>query len=374
MLPCHIPRALQRLRLSLPLRLPLRPPFWLCVLVAFVLGREKAFAAEESALDAFSSETTRPWELSGSAVLETVYEDGTVKTKSTGAEEKDQRYVGKLANTGSLPLGQRILARANLTGLFRDGLRQDTLSTERKVVTREGAASGGLDISYRATPDVEVAGGLGILHLFEENRRIETLQLQSTTRAEAVQIYTPRFSVLKRSSLFAAGLFARIGSEKKRSYKRITEQQEDSGQEFAIVPTEVGLTGRFWLGGLSEITGEMAFVKLSSSEEKTEQLSPIHKDYFRLSMGMEHGLVPNTFVASGKLSHRTLSYADQGFVSFENIPKTKFELNFRLPSLPLSPGIGGAFEFAQDKQSTPELNSEFQWLAYTLQLSLGQTL
>jgi hypothetical protein len=348
---------------------------WLILcLAAFTLFPQIALSDVQSLHDAYAYRAAAKPDLQMVSKSDVSYEDGSIKTKSVDAKEVDQRYVVSTLAYAGAQLNPSACFKLAIFGLFRDGLKQDTVSTDRKVSFRESEAGGSLDLGYKLNTDINVMAGLGLLHLPKSTKTVKSDTLNSETSYEAITFYSPRFSVLKSTSLFTAGLFFQKGLEKKRTYARNTALASEAGEKYETMASEFGLTGRVWLGTGSEFSAELIFAKLSASDEKTEQGSPINKDFFKVRFGTMQSILANAFTLGANLAYRSANYADQGFMSFENIAKTKIESFAVFNAVPLNPALGLGFEIAQDKQSTPELNAEFLWLAYSLTLSVGHKL
>lgn len=339
------------------------------LILSLWIGPQEAQALEPELDHAFGLEATRPLSNRVGTSVEAAWVDASIETKNTDSREIDQRYVGTVRAEGAYSpiasMGVRLFARSK----YADLLRQDSLTADRRVREKTLRANGALDVSFAAAQGIEVFGGIAGVHLPKAKKTVELSSLRSETTYNSVTAYAPRLGLLKRTPLFAAGLFYSLMSEHERKYVvKTTGLEDETGKEKVTIPSSFGGMARFFLGSSTELELEFALVQLGESAEKTEQDAPYYRDYYRIRAG---GLFPafGTLSIYAALEHRTLSYNDQGFMMMDNIPLTALEFRVVTPG-PIKLFAGSTLVYGQDSQSIPELNADFTFLSFSSKLGL----
>jgi|GEM_PF-4782350 len=337
---------------------------------AFVPSHARAF--EPDLDDSFELRATRAFSTSFSTGAEATYVDARVKTRGTESEELDQRYVAALRFDSSYSPSQAVSLRVFARGRYFDGLRQDSLSADRKVSEKRISANGALDASFAASQGIEVFVGCALLQLPESKKDVRLVSVSSQSTYKKATVYAPRLGLLKRAPSFSAGMFYTLMAETKRTYTRSTNLESETGEEFVTLPSSFGGTLRFTPGGGKDLELELslALVQLGDSSEKTEQGTDLSRDYYRIHLGGYFPVVSGTLSAYATVSHRTLAYNDQGFMTMENIPLTTIQL--LAVTAAAGPRFYGGVQvgYGSDSQSIPELNAQFTYKSYALKLGL----
>lgn len=338
------------------------------VVAGGLFPRRVALAFEPELDDWFALEAARPFGTRLGSAAEAGYVDATIETGNTGSKELDQRYfAGARADVAYSP-APAVSFRAFARGVLVDTLRQDSLAADRSVRSKETRLNGALDASFSAAQGIEVFLGSAVAHTLGSRRTVKLPAVESTTEFAPATVYAPRLGLLKRANAFAAGLYYGLLAEEERSYERTTGLDEDRGREWVTVPSILGGTARFTFGKDFELESDLALVQLGESEEKTEQGAPLYRDYFRIRFGALFPL--GAWGLGATLTHRTLSYDDQGFMTMETIPATRLDARVVTLGQGARAWAGFGFTYGTDAQSIPELNADFSLKTYALNLGI----
>ncbi len=222
-------------------------------------------------------------------------------------------------------------------------------------------------LGLETSNQIKVFGGADLKG--ETSRTIErnNAGLQSTQETEGHFLWRPLVGLTKSSSAWFAGAFYAFGDEAEVTQTTEVLGDTRSVETFVFLAPKIGGFFQSAIGSALRLGAELDFILGSSSSLKSGDQSVLSDSY------RAHFHV--IFQRSGKsslwlgISHQTASYANQNFIGFETIPITDFEASYRSDGGFL---LGAILSYADDKQSTEEINRNFQ--IYGLSLRTGYKL
>lgn len=263
---------------------------------------------------------------------------------------------------GQWELSQRFKAHAEVygAGAYLEE-NEDGNGPSTTASTWFGGYGGRANVSLLTSNEISVFGGAEVRG--ESSRTLDrnNAGIKSSTTTEGHVLWRPYFGLIKKASAWHAGAWYAAGDENERTVT--TEVLGDKRTEKELVTLAPRFGGFFdsSVGGQITVGTEIDFIMGSSASLKSGD-KDVSDDSYRAQV---HALLQlgGSSALWLALAHETLSYADQDFVTFENIPQTDFEACLLFGS-----GIylGAILTYGQDKQSTDEINRSFELYGFSL--------
>lgn len=263
---------------------------------------------------------------------------------------------------GQWDLSQRFKAHAEVYGAAvyaeesEDGSGPSTTAS-----TWFGGYGGRAHLSLLTSNDIRVFGGVEVHGQSSSTMERDNAGIKSKTITDGHLLWRPFFGLMKKASAWHAGAWYGAGADKERPVT--TEVLGDKRTEKEVVTLAPRFGGFFdsSLGGQINLGTEIDFILGSDSSLKAGEKDVLDDSYrVQVHALLQLGGSSALWLA---LSHETLSYADQDFVTFENIPQTDFETCFLFGS---GMYLGAILTYGQDKQSTDDINRSFQLYGVSL--------
>lgn len=305
---------------------------------------------------------------------ELFFVDALFTNKGTDTEQLDQRAGATLTVKAASTPGQRIGARGGAHAKAWTRKKIDSEDTSSKLEEKALEGTGYLSGVVSTDGGIEVFGGVEGVYLPKTLRKKSLSSGTLTTTLAKTNVFTYHLGVLKRSGqTWSAGAWMRLSAEAKRSYERPLSPTPQ-GEESVFLPGILAGFAQFAVTSGLNLGLEFALVSASGGSEKAEDGNPVLRDSYRVHARLDWAMTNQTALGVG-IRHSTLSYNDQGYMNFDNIPATTAEIL-------LSSGGGGSggglklfggvhFTLAEDSQTTPELNAKYSLYAYALRVGCG---
>jgi hypothetical protein len=266
---------------------------------------------------------------------------------------------------GALKLNERIRTSADVYGAVILIEETETSQGPKTSASAQGIAYGGrFGVSLATDNDLEVGAAAEIRAKGESTLDRDNATLKSKTKTAAHLLWRPGFVLKKRSDRWTAGAFYELGDDEKVKITATVLDDQRETETYATLPPRFGAFFDLSIGTNMSIGTELSFIRGSSSSLRAGT-SEVFDDSYRTSFHIRFGERDRDSIWIS-LSHESLSYADQDYIAFENIPVTEAEVTWTTTT---GWYLGALLTYSSDKQSTEEINRNF--LIYGLGLRTG---
>ena len=304
---------------------------------------------------------------------DTYFVDGSVTSLPTESVTYDRTLFNQLRAGGNFVLTPNIGLRLVLAG--SNAFRKEEGKQEPRKITSElrSELKPEFAFTYLTQTGLEVVFGLAFWMLNAFDRNSETDTIRSVESVGTASLSTPYLGVVKRSGGFDGGFFYKLGADRNRKIRIVTNQTADelTFSDQVHDPTTVGLFTRIKLGVLTA-GGSFEAVAAGEGGTRTDNGDTVSEDYlrFRLEAKAPLGAIAAIF---GAVTHRTLSYADNRNVTFTSMPMTVTHLRIILGSAETNSFVGIMYGTGKDGQSLPEFNADYKLTVVGGSLGLNLT-
>lgn len=289
--------------------------------------------------------------------------DGIITTTPPDSKNYDRR-IEVLANVGGeAMLSTRFAARLNVKAdaVKRRVTSEDVHSPvldETSVVYHPA-----FDLTFITDKGLELFGGVEG-HVYTSSNREESSANGKTKATFApVNILARRFGVTRHAGSWNGGFYYVTGAEGERTvHTSVFDGSTSEAKDIVFVPSRFGIFGDFNAGARWDF--DLAFLQARGKGSKDEKGVTAYADYFEAKFG---GLVMfgNLGMKAG-VFHKTLSYANNAFVTLETIPMTSLKMLLLLGSADQHAFAGVIVGQGRDGQSLPEFNAKYESLGYAV--------
>ncbi len=283
--------------------------------------------------------------------------DGKI-TSSPGTTKLDRRLenlsiVGFDSNLG------RWGVRGNVKAEYSKR-RQSEDEEPRSVVDETVMTySPSVDVTFVTDKGLEIFGGALVQMQPAYTQSVDAGTVSSETAFDATRLIVRRFGVLRRSGAWSGGFYYVMGAETTRGFEQSgSDGSTLSENDVIFVPSRVGVFGEFEAAS-TLWDFELDFVQARGMGPKDDTGATIYTDYFEARMA---GLFffGGALGMKGGLAHKTLSYANNAYVTLETIPVTSLKLLGVLGKEESHAYAGIIAATGKDGQSLPEFNATYE--------------
>lgn len=297
--------------------------------------------------------------------------DAKVVTYPPDSAKLDRRLESLSIVGFNLPINSRFGVRAQAAYEYshrREAETEEPISLVDRTVMKIAAQADGVFIT---TGGLELSGGMTGWLLPTSTETVDSDLTSSQTDFSSVLILAPRFALVKRGPSWSGGFYYQMGKEGERTFdKSASDGSTVSGTTVAYIPPTIGLIGDTSIRGGSHIQLEGMAIQAGSGGEKGNDGRTINSNYMRLK-AQWYSLYNNGMAWRGGISYQTLSYADNAYVSIENIPFTTIRGTMLTGTDDSHIDAGFVFGYGFDKQSTSGFNAKYELKGLALTLGLG---
>lgn len=337
---------------------------WLVLAAALLAPHAVAFPAEDDqspgTMAIHFNKQTNVWSRLDFGVL-----DGKVTTSPPDTTKYDRRAESLGILGAETLVGQRFGVRFNVKGEISKRRQQEASGPTATVDSTVKTFKPSVDLTFITDKGLELFGGVESQIVPGYTESVNSTSGESTTKFASSTVASKRFGVVRRTSAWAGGFYYQMGAEETRT---VTQTAFDgSGAEVddvVFIPSKIGVMGNFQaLSALWDF--EFDFIQARGKGPKDDQGNTTYTDYFEAHFGslffFGSGIGMNTSVF-----HKTLSYANNAFVTIETIPVTSVKLLGVLGDAQNNAFLGIIGAYGKDGQSLPEFNATYQVQAYAL--------
>lgn len=291
--------------------------------------------------------------------------DGKVTTSPPDSVKYDRRAetAGSLGAEGIL--GKRFGVRLNVRGELSKRRQQEAEGPKATVDATVKTYKPSLDLTFITDKGLEIFGGEEMEIVPGYTESVASTSGDSTTKFGKSSVSSKRFGVVRRAGAWSGGFYYQMGAESKRTVEQTAFDGSGSASEdIVFIPSRIGVMGAF--KALSAYWDfELAFVQARGKGPKDDQGNTTYTDYFETHLGALYffsgGLGLDT-----SIFHKTLSYANNAFVTMETIPSTSVKLAGALGNDESHAFLGVIYAFGKDGQSLPEFNATYEFDAFAV--------
>lgn len=344
-------------------------PFQL-VTCLFVAGSAAAFPTQDDqtpgAMATNFRQKNKVW-----TRLDMGFVDGKVTSKP-GTTKLDRRIESMAVAGFDAGFNQRWGVRGNFKADYSKRRQSEEEEPRADVDETVTTYAPSLDVTFVTDKGLEIFGGAVMQMQPAYKQTVDAGNVSSETAFDATKLTVRRFGVVRRSGVWSGGFYYVMGAETDRGF----EQSASDGSSLAasdvvFVPSRVGVFGEFsaW-ATLWDF--ELDFVQARGMGPKDDAGSTIYTDYFEARMGGLY-MFGGAWGTKTSVAHKTLSYANNSYVTLESIPITSIKLLGVLGSDKSYGYAGVIMANGKDGQSLPEFNATYELnaLAVTVGLQLS---
>jgi hypothetical protein len=284
--------------------------------------------------------------------------DGSVTTNPPGVTRHDRRLQATF-NTGA----DYALAKGGVRGSLKafGSFEKSEEDQEPKVPINQfiKRIQPAFDFTFINPKGLEIFMGVQLHHEFAYDRIIASDLINQTASFSEISLNVFRFGMMRRGGSWNGGFYYVNGASGKRDVNIKVEGISDELQttESVQVAPEVGIIASFNLSGFaSEL--DLAMIQASESPDLSADGISVVDDYLKIRFGSYIPIGIGTIYAG--ITHQTLSYSSNAFVTLDTIPRTLLKAKFLLGGMDSNLFVGGMYSFGDDGLSIPETNETFE--------------
>lgn len=297
------------------------------------------------------------------------YHDGYFENSGTDTKQLDTRFGGAETIEATKSFSGKFNLRISAEGNYTQRKKIDLSDSEKYLQEKKSQFGASVTGLFFIQNSMELSLGMTYAQLpqWKSNKHISSGT--STTTYKGTSLATYRIAFVKRvGNGLAAGAWYQFQGQSKRTSETPNSPQGTS-EDVAFIPASFGgFIGHNW-GDAARANLEAIFVAANKADEQTDEGHKLNRDYYKLVTNADYS--PTSGIILELLfRYRTLSYNDQGYMNFENIPSTSAGLGAYAGNRNSHIYIGYDFSIASDSQTTPELNAKYSLYAHLLKLGL----
>lgn len=291
--------------------------------------------------------------------------DGKVTTSPPDAVKYDRRAetLGVLGAEGIF--AKRFGARLNLKGEISKRRQQEAEGPKATVDSVVKTYRPSLDLTFITDKGLEIFGGqeMQIIPAYKET--VASSNGESTTAFGDSSVASRRFGVVRRAGAWSGGFYYQMGAESERTVEQTAfDGSGAEAEDVVFIPSRIGVMGAF--KAISTLWDfELDFVQARGKGPKDDQGNTTYTDYFETHLGGLY-FFGGSLGMKGSIFHKTLSYANNAFVTMETIPATSIKLLGVIGNDESNAFLGVIYAFGKDGQSLPEFNAEYEFDAFAV--------
>ena len=284
--------------------------------------------------------------------------DGEIQTTPPGSKESDRR-LESLSNIGVDRVIGGMGLRLNLKSYITWNRREET--TERVTLSDEHKSRWvpSVDATYVTPKGLELAFGGMLWYEKEYQKTFYSQSIRQSVVYSGIKIWVPRLSIVRRSGTWNGGFYYNFGRSQDRSVALTASDGSSLSTSQRIPsPTEFGIIADFSLFGfLHEV--ELSQIESISTSDVSSDGKSVEDDYIKMRATAFFPLTANSLVSLG-ISHRTLGYSSNAFVTVDTIPMTLVRAKLIGGTLDNQVYVSLFYGQGQDELSIPEANEYFK--------------
>jgi hypothetical protein len=297
--------------------------------------------------------------------------DGAITSYPPNKTTFDRSLVSILRIIQNYPLSPRIGLRINLDTRYIIHKAHEEDEPRRLVEERIWEARPSIDFTFITVGGIELFGGAMYRYIPEYKRETTSVSFEETSSFGELGYAAPRAGLIKRGGSFVGGAyFQGTGSDERSVHKEASDGSVIETSQELYSPTEIGIYARFDISGYVA-DAEFDAVQASEGSPKSEDGTGMYEDYIRVKLGLLIPYQRNELSFHTALTHRTLSYSDNAFMSLETIPLSSLHLKMIKGSADRHLFAGIIYAYGTDTQSLPEFNQKFVINSYGAKLGFN---
>ncbi|MEI8027558.1 MAG: hypothetical protein WCI18_14520 [Pseudomonadota bacterium] len=284
--------------------------------------------------------------------------DGEIQTTPPGSKESDRR-LESLSNVGVDRVIGGMGVRVNLKSYLAWNRREDTADRVTLSDEHKSRWMPSVDATYVTPKGLELGFGGMLWYEKEHQKTFYSQSIRQSVDYSGIKIWVPRLSILRRSGTWNGGFYYNFGRSQDRSVAlRASDGSSLSTSQRIHSPTEFGIIADFSLFGfLHEV--ELSQIESLSTSDVSSDGKSVEDDFIKMRATAFFPLTANSLV-SICMSHRTLGYSSNAFVTIDTIPMTLVRAKLIGGTLENQVYLSLFYGQGQDELSIPEANEFFK--------------
>lgn len=297
------------------------------------------------------------------------YHDGYFENSGTDTKQLDTRFGGTETIETTKSFSGKFNLRISAAGNYTQRKKIDLSDSNRYLQEKKFQFGTSITGLFFIQNSIEFSLGIAYVQLpqWKSNKHISSGTSTTTYSGSTVAAY--RIAFVKRvGNGLAAGAWYQLQGQSKRT-SETPDSPQGTSQDVVFIPASLGgFIGHQW-GELAHASLEAIFVAANKADEQTDEGHKLNRDYYKLTTNADYSPASG-IILEFLFRYRTLSYNDQGYMNFENIPCTTAGLGSYIGTRNAHLYIGYDFSIASDSQTTPELNAKYSLYAHLLKLGV----
>jgi hypothetical protein len=216
-----------------------------------------------------------------------------------------------------------------------------------------------VDLTYVTPKGLELGFGGMLWYEKEHKKTLYSASLNQTVKYSSVKIWVPRLSLVRRAGTWNGGFYYNFGRSHDRSV--VLAASDGSGlttTQRVHSPTEFGIIGDFSLFGFRSELEANQIDSVSTSDQSSDGKS-VEDDYIKMRATVFFPLTAQSQLSIG-LTHRTLGYSSNSFVTVDTIPMSLIRAKLIGGTLENHVYLSLFYGQGRDELSIPEANEFFE--------------
>ncbi len=291
--------------------------------------------------------------------------DGKVTTSPPDTVKYDRRAETLAVLGGEVLFAKRFGARLNLKGEFSKLRQQEAEGPKATVDSTVKTYRPSLDLTFITDKGLEIFAGQEMQIIPAYTETVASSNGESSTAFGNSSVASRRFGVVRRAGAWSGGFYYQMGAEATRDVEQTAfDGSGADSDDVVFIPSRIGVMGAFKaIAAFWDF--ELDFIQARGKGPKDDQGNTTYTDYFETHLGSLY-FFGGSFGVKGSVFHKTLSYANNAFVTMETIPATSVKLLGVLGDDESHAFLGLIYAFGKDGQSLPEFNAEYEFDAFAV--------
>ncbi len=276
--------------------------------------------------------------------------DGSIETSPPDATRIDRRLVSDIKAGAEGPFAGRFGYRLFLAGTSILKRETDDMEPESIADTKATVMSPLASLTFITDQGLELFAGIQLDSHGKKTYESASASGTSKRTTEPAVASAQHFGVIRRSGgAWAGGFYYVLGDETKQDVNVTAfDGSTLSATENIFIPSRFGVLGQF-----SEYNFALDFIQARGFGPTDDEGRTTMGDHFYARVGRTWPI--GIFF---EVSHRTLAYESNAYVTLDTIPVTSFKLA-SVTTGSVEEKIGVTLDYGHDGQSLPEFNATY---------------
>jgi hypothetical protein len=294
--------------------------------------------------------------------------DGTVKTSPPNTIKYDRKIEAFSEIGAEIPVTEALSLRGNFKANWEIHKEEEEDPPKSPIERSFSTFDPSLDATYVNPRGLEMFAGLSLFSQAGYKEKQISESASSNTTFGSVNLFVPRFGMVRRGGTWSGGFYYVMGRESTREFtKTASDESVVSGENPVYIPSTLGIVGETQVS-VVDMELDFAQVRAGSGGEKSANGVTIRDDY--LHLGLSGYCDFGGYGIRIKLIHNTLSYSNNAFMNLDSIPVSSAHVLFMQGAKDANVYYGIIYGYGKDGQSIPEFNADYKFHALALTTGL----